>query len=225
MCSVRESSNPRPGRRREAIIAAAGKVFHAHGYAAATMEAVAAEAGVAKGSLYNYFKSKQELFTQLFAEVISGDEAEVERLVAEPIPADEKLQKLLENVFTQLARYTAIGGLVLEFWATAARQQHSGELSAMLEQMFSHSRKRIAAIVSQGVKAGQFRSEIDPDVAASLILAVVNGIVVVSILEVGVDFGPHSLTALKRGLTGALTAWAETEVSDDKQENSSGEKI
>ena len=205
MCSAKGTTD-----RRSAILAAAGKVFHAHGYAATTMEAVAAEAGVAKGSLYNYFRSKQELFTQLFTETIAADEAEVEQLVAEPIPAAEKLQKLLDNVFVQLERYTTIGGLMLEFWATAARQQHRGELAEMFEQMFSRWRRRIAAIVSQGIESGQFRADIDPEVAASLILAVVDGIIVQSILDVGVSFGPdsHYLAALKRGLLAALTAWA-----------------
>ncbi len=206
MCRAKDTTD-----RRGAIVAAAEKIFHAHGYAATTMEAVAAAAGVAKGSLYNYFRSKQELFTQLFTETIAADEAEVERLVTEPIPADEKLQRLVDNVFVQLERYTAIGALVLEFWATAARQQHKGELAEMFEQMFSRWRRRIAAIVTQGIESGLFRAEIDPDVAASLIVAVVDGIIVQSILDVGVSFGPdsHHLAALKKGLMMSLTAWAD----------------
>ncbi len=221
MCSVKGTID-----RRGAILAAAGKVFHAHGYAATTMEAVAAEAGVAKGSLYNYFRNKQDLFTQLFAEITAGDEAETDQLVAEDILADEKLQKLIDNVFAQLERYTAIGGLVLEFWATAARQtsassvepQHQGELAEMFEQMFSRWRRQTGAIVTQGIESGLFRAEIDPEVAASLIVAVVDGIIVHSILDVGADFGPHSLAALKRGLLAALSAWADTKDQLDRGE-------
>ncbi len=197
--------------KRSVVLAAAGKVFHAHGYAATTMEAIATQAGVSKGSIYNYFRSKQDLFSQLFVEVISGDEAEIEQLVAEAIPADEKLQKLVDNVFSQLESYTAIGALVLEFWATAARQQHRGELAEMFEQMFSRWRGRIGAIVNQGIASGQFRAEIDPNVAASLILAVMNGIIVQSILDAGAGFGPDSqhLTALKKSLLLSLAAWAD----------------
>jgi len=204
--------------RRGAILAAAGKVFRAHGYAATTMEAVAAEAGVAKGSLYNHFRNKQDLFTQLFAEIIAGDEAETEQLVAEDIPADEKLQKLMDNVFAQLERYTAIGGLVLEFWATAARQtsassvepQHQGELAEMFEQIFSRRRRQIVAIVTQGIESGLFRAEIDPEVAASLIMAMMDGIIVHSILDVGAKFSPRSLEGLKKGLLTGLSAWTGT---------------
>ena len=212
-------------KRRSAILAAAGKVFHAHGYAAATMEAVAAEAGVAKGSLYNYFSSKQELFTQLFTETIAADEAEIEQLVAEPIPADEKLQKLVDNVFAQMERYTAIGALVLEFWATAARQQHKGELAEMFEQMFSRWRRRIGAMIRQGIESGQFHAEMDPEVVASLIVAAMHGIIVQSILDVGAKFSSHSLAALKRGLLAAMTAWADTEPTEHNQQQVSGEEI
>ncbi len=204
MCSVKGTID-----RRGAILSAAGKVFRAHGYTATTMETIASSAGVAKGSLYNYFRNKQDLFTQLFAEIIAGDEAETEQLVAEDIPADEKLQKLIDNVFAQLERYTAIGGLVLEFWATAARQKHQGELAEMFEQMFSRWRRRIGAIVTQGIESGLFRAEIDPEVAASLIVAVVDGIIVQSLLDVGAKFSPRSLEGLKKGLLAGLSAWAD----------------
>lgn len=204
--------------RRGAILAAAGKVFHAHGYAATTVESIAVEAGVAKGSLYNYFRNKQDLFTQLFAEITAGDEAETDQLVTENIPADEKLRKLVDNIFTQLERYTAIGGLVLEFWATAARQQHQGELAEMFEQMFSRWRRQVGAIITQGIDSGLFRAEIDPESAASLILAMMDGIIVQSILDVGAKFTPHALEGLKKGLVFGLSAWADTKDQSDRGE-------
>jgi AcrR family transcriptional regulator len=49
-------------QRREAIMAVAREVFFEHGYAAASMSAIAARLGGSKGTLYNYFKSKEELF-------------------------------------------------------------------------------------------------------------------------------------------------------------------
>jgi AcrR family transcriptional regulator len=52
--------------RRQSILAAAEKVFGDCGYAATTMEAVADKAGISKGSIYNYFKNKHDLFKSLF---------------------------------------------------------------------------------------------------------------------------------------------------------------
>lgn len=57
-------------RRRQTILEAAQRVFASRGLAAATMDQVAAEAELSKGTLYLYFPSKDELFMVLAAEVI-----------------------------------------------------------------------------------------------------------------------------------------------------------
>src|SRR5580698_6331993 len=49
-------------QRREAILKVAREVFFEQGYTAASMSAIAARLGGSKGTLYNYFKSKEELF-------------------------------------------------------------------------------------------------------------------------------------------------------------------
>src|SRR6201989_2734894 len=49
-------------QRREAIMEVAREVFVEEGYAAASMSTIAARLGGSKGTLYNYFKSKEELF-------------------------------------------------------------------------------------------------------------------------------------------------------------------
>lgn len=55
--------------RREHILAIAREVFMEEGYAAASMSAIAARVGGSKGTLYNYFRSKSDLFSA----VIQGD--------------------------------------------------------------------------------------------------------------------------------------------------------
>src|SRR5271156_5696122 len=50
------------GARREAILGVASEVFSAEGYAAASMSHIATRLGGSKGTLYNYFRSKEELF-------------------------------------------------------------------------------------------------------------------------------------------------------------------
>src|ERR1700679_1192754 len=52
----------RRDQRREAILEVARAVFAEEGYAAASMSSIAARLGGSKGTLYNYFKSKEELF-------------------------------------------------------------------------------------------------------------------------------------------------------------------
>lgn len=67
---TRPGPRPTPARRRtdarrQAILAAALDVFARHGFATARLDDVAAKAGIAKGTLYLYFKSKEALFEEL----------------------------------------------------------------------------------------------------------------------------------------------------------------
>jgi len=195
---------PHQPRRHHEIILAAERVFDAFGYSATTMERVAGEAGISKGSIYNYFRSKEDLFNQVFANAVSGAAADANQLLAGPISASEKLQQLVDNWFGRLEYYIRIGGLVLEFWATAAREQRKGDLAGWFEQMYSRWRGVFAAVVRQGIADGEFRHDIDPEVAASLLLAVIDGVMVQSILHTGVKLDGEFLAALKRSILASL---------------------
>lgn len=198
------TDNTHTNDRRREILSAAEKVFEAKGYNATTVDQIAAAAGIAKGSIYNYFHGKQDLFTQLFTATLTIDEEEVDALIAADMPAGEKIERLLDNVFARFGQYTRIGGLILEFWSAAAREQRKGELALTFGQMYSQWRGRVASILAQGIRSGEFRSDIEPNVAASLIMAVMDGIIVQSILDVGIEVSADFLAALKRGLLAAL---------------------
>jgi AcrR family transcriptional regulator len=62
----------RSDAKRRAIIAVARDVFLAQGYAASSMSEIAAKLGGSKGTLYNYFRSKEELFGAFIAETCQG---------------------------------------------------------------------------------------------------------------------------------------------------------
>jgi len=194
------------GNRRDRILAAAKKVFEAHGYAAATMDAVAAEAGVAKGSIYNYFKSKHDLFSQIFKEMTAGEMASADELLATSASAAEKLAALLDYWSGRLEEYQRMGRLVLEFWATAAREGQQGEMTPMFREIYSRSRGMVGAILTEGVESGEFNPQLDPQVAASLILAILDGVEVQSILGMGITLDSEFLAALRRTILAALTA-------------------
>jgi AcrR family transcriptional regulator len=191
-------------RRRE-ILEAAMKVFEVSGYAATTVDAVAEEAGVSKGSIYNYFPSKHELFQQIFADAMTSAEGESMAILSEPISATVTLEKLLDHWFSRLSYHKRIGRLVLEFWATAAREQQ-GQLAVTFAKAYAQWRERLAGILARGIEAGEFRSELQTSVAASLVMAILDGIEVQTILDVGIRVDEEFLAALKRAILIALSA-------------------
>ncbi len=63
---TQEADNRRRRNRRQDVIEAAVQVFHEKGYASASIQDVAAEVGVLKGSLYHYIDSKEDLLARIF---------------------------------------------------------------------------------------------------------------------------------------------------------------
>jgi len=190
--------------RREAILAAAERAFNKHGYASTTVAEVAVEAGISKGSIYNYFQSKEDLFHQVFGHVVGSVEVDLGRIVAEPLSAGEKLSQALDYWYERLGRYLRIGRLVLESWATAARQDRQGELMAALTRVYDPARELLGSILAQGVESGEFRQDMSPSVGATLIMALLDGLQLESILGIGTDVDEQFLAVLKKSILASL---------------------
>jgi len=183
--------------RKNNIIEAAGKVFSEKGYSVATVEDIANAAGVAKGSIYNYFTSKQELFTALFLEMMEHDrEAEEEIFVAD-LPASEKLARLMGRWLDRFDEYQHIGRLVLEFWTTAASEEE-GPFGSELKRVYRQWHDSIRNIFQEGLDNGEFHLVISPDEATRMLMALFDGIGVQNMLGVGESFGHEHLDNLKK---------------------------
>ena len=86
-------------KSRNLIITKAMEVFAEHGYYKASIEMIAKAAGISKGLIYNYFKSKDELLESVFMDGFSYFD-EIVKLDQAEISAYNKLEKILTN-FTQ----------------------------------------------------------------------------------------------------------------------------
>jgi AcrR family transcriptional regulator len=167
--------NRRKSRRAE-LLAAAGSVFGSKGYSAATVDDVALKASVSKGTMYNYFPSKEALFHELLRETYLQDTAEIDAFLAEDRPAMEKLTEFLGFWYGMSKRRVGLGRLVLEFWAVAAGEGGRGKASDAIREVFGSSQKRIAAILQEGVESGEFSLETTPEQGAQLVLASLHGL-------------------------------------------------
>jgi AcrR family transcriptional regulator len=96
MTGAKDAQGPRRRQRRKAarpgeIVAAALEVFAENGFGAATLETVARRAGVAKGTVFVYFPTKQDLFRAVAKSVVSANfdhvaEAAADRPLGEFVP-------------------------------------------------------------------------------------------------------------------------------------------
>lgn len=87
-----------PEERREEIVETADRLFRQHGYANCSVEMIIREIGVAKGTYYYYFKSKQDILEAIVERTL-GRIVDMAKGVADDpsLSAMQKMQALLEN--------------------------------------------------------------------------------------------------------------------------------
>jgi AcrR family transcriptional regulator len=93
------ATEPRAGRRaerRQAILAAALREFSARGFAAARLDDVADAAGIAKGTIYLYFRDKEALFQDLIRSEMSPVVATLETALAVDLPVRAVAERAVE---------------------------------------------------------------------------------------------------------------------------------
>lgn len=87
-------------KTKNLIFTSAIKVFSINGYDRATMDGIASEAGVAKGTLYYYFKSKEEIFKYIISEGMKVIQEEIDEAVSK---TDGEIERLRTVFKTQLS--------------------------------------------------------------------------------------------------------------------------
>jgi AcrR family transcriptional regulator len=173
-----------PERKRLRILEAARSVCERTGYEAATMDVIAAEARVSKGTLYNFFESKEQLF--LSAVLAEHDQADA-WIAARVGPSREpraRLEGLLDALvesFPQVARGMMVN---LQLWAVVARDPEArSRMFADLEARYRRTGEDLRDTLRAGQRAGQFRADLDVDGLADGLAALFDGLVYRSVFD------------------------------------------
>ena len=119
--------------RRQQILDAARNRFVQDGFAATPVSAIVAEAGIAQGTFYLYFKNKQELITELRREVVREYEHTMSTIAAGPGPVDERLARIIVAISVVVGRHVELERMF--------RQSGSGEASMVAAR---EGRRRMA---------------------------------------------------------------------------------
>jgi TetR/AcrR family fatty acid metabolism transcriptional regulator len=148
--------------RRQAILAAAVRVFARSGYHGARVDDIAEEAGVAHGLLYHYFASKEEVLATVFRENWRELLDALHRVEATPEPAEEQLRGVVKIL---LRSWRNDPDLVRVMVREVARSPHlQSQVDEVREVFFVLQR-----IVERGQSEGVFRPELDARLASWVI--------------------------------------------------------
>jgi AcrR family transcriptional regulator len=161
---------PDPDKKRQ-IVEAATRVFAGKGYAAARVIEVAEEAGVGKGTIYEYFRSKEDLFFAVFEEMMMDTNSQISVAIAAVSgSAADRLRAVADAVVTawlpRLDRYA----LVMEFWSAATVSPLRRRFKESFQQAYDGFRHVIAALLQDGMATGEFADHIDAHMTASALI-------------------------------------------------------
>ncbi len=152
------------GDKREAIHRAAVKVFAEKGYFNSKVADIAGEAGIADGTVYLYFKSKDDILHSIFDRAMAEFIAEGKREIAGLSGPEEKLRRIAELHLEKLGadRELAIVFQVELRGSTKFMQEFSAA-------GFAEYLDIIRETITEGQTAGIFRDDIKPVVCAKIL--------------------------------------------------------
>ncbi len=160
-------------RNRELVLAAARRVFLARGYAGATLEAIAEDAGFSKGVVYSQFASKADLFLALLARR-KAERAEENAEIARALAGPDGLRALLRAGERHSADAEGWARLLIEFRVYAARD---AELNRRYADAHSDTIDHLARAIGQVLANAGIEPDFPPRVMAQFVLAIGNGLV------------------------------------------------
>lgn len=148
--------------RRKQILAAAAQVFAAKGFERATIADIARHAGVAEGSIYNYFKNKDDLLISIPRQIVTPPIETVTarlQLLATETAEPEQLLLTIATAFTTVFRQNAdVFRILLSALPTmkpAAREKY-------MRQVVSYAIGALETYLAQQIQCGVFRRDANP---------------------------------------------------------------
>jgi AcrR family transcriptional regulator len=166
--------SPRPDvseARKDQILDAASEVFAEKGVHETRMDDIVEKSGLSKGSLYWYFKSKDEIVLHIFERIFSREFEELENMVDSSESAAERLIHFADRTSDDVKRMLRLIPLAYEFMGWAFRKKYVQEAFKLYINKFMDI---LVPVIQQGIDSGEFR-DINPQSTAITLGAIFEG--------------------------------------------------
>ncbi len=179
------------------ILKAAMKVFAQRGVVKTKMVDIATASGIGKGTIYEYFRSKEDIFAEAFQLIFQGTEEKLGEILQEDLEPEEKLKLILTVSLEEfLGDNGEFAGIMMAFWSEGVRNKDERINEIIdLKEIYAQYRALIAEILEEGIGKGQFR-KVDPFLYSSALIGAMDGILLQCIITPGIfspDDGIHAL--------------------------------
>ena len=160
--------SPRPDvteERKSQILNAAEDVFTKKGFDEARMDDIAGETGLSKGSLYNYFKSKDDLILAILDRIFQREFKIFESLDLASVSATDAIWSFAETTSKDVKVMMRLLPITYEFMGLAFRNKL---VQKAFKTYFNHYMDILVPIIQHGIDSGEFRPADAKEVALAM---------------------------------------------------------
>jgi AcrR family transcriptional regulator len=192
------------GKREREILEAAAAVFAQRGFRTARVAEVAERAGIGKGTVYEYFRSKEDLFIRLFDWYM--EQAFASMLGELEAPTDSAVNALRrsgENILASCQEMRPFYPLTMEFWAASTAPEFQERLVEEFRQLYRRFRSALAGAIRRGIQHGELEPYVDAEAVAAVLVSAYDGLFLQAWFDPSFDpvpSGRHFLEVVLKGM-------------------------
>ncbi|WNF24199.1 TetR/AcrR family transcriptional regulator [Mesobacillus jeotgali] len=163
-------------KKRQEILQSAHVCFAEKGFEASTVDDIVARSKLSKGAIYNYFKSKDEIYLALMEGQTNDSGSKFAKAIAERETSLEKLNYLIEAYLDNDPNDEENIGHAIVHYEFRLYSTRNPKLKDMLTKRYrDFFVSLLTGIIKEGQAAGEFNKELDPETYADIFWAIVNG--------------------------------------------------
>lgn len=171
-----------PERTREQILEQSGILFNSQGYKATSISEITDATGFTKGAIYKHFKNKEELEQETVVYLFKKLTTDLEKRVKAENTAGNKLRSIFKYYGLYISRPPIQGGCPLAN-ASAEADDANPALRKSALKMMGILRLSLRTILENGIRFKQLKPTIEVEFYVTLIIACLEGAVMISKLE------------------------------------------
>ena len=170
--------SPRPvdkEEKKKLIVNAALQVIKSKGFAEATVEEIATIAKIGKGTVYEYFSSKEEIVQKLVSDFFSEQENRFKEFSFQSSDPEKAIKAFLQESFFDIETLSDIIPIHFEFWSSGKGKALG--LNKSMSERFERMAVRLNQFLREGKKQNVFIESLDTKNLATVIISSIDGLI------------------------------------------------
>ena len=158
--------------KRDMILDAAYDLFINKGYLDTKIIDIADAAGIGKGTVYEYFESKDAIFFELFKTKVAAGYDSLSELLNKDLPSEKKIKEYLDIELSNTSKYTFNKNFLMDLMMKSDAFRNP-ELIKSIHRLIAKKFAILYGIIEEGINRGEFRN-MDPQLAAVSVMGAIN---------------------------------------------------